>query len=187
MTARAINIPKILDVKNSALLIVDVQEKLMPVIFEKEMVISNTIKLIKFAEIVNIPVIYTEQYKLGSTMPEIKKELSDAEPISKKEFGCFMNENFREYIKRLNIASLIITGVETHICVSQTTLEALEKYNVHVVSDAVSSRTKENRKVGLDRMYQSGAVISSTEMVMFELLGKADTDEFRKTLKLIKS
>ena len=175
-----------LDVKSSLLLIVDVQEKLMPVISEKEDVISNIIKLVTFGELVNLPVVYTEQYKLGATMPEIKKRLSQSEPIVKKEFNCFLNDNFRRQINRLKISSLIVAGVETHICVSQTALEAIGQYNVHVVSDAVSSRTPANHKVGIERMYQSGVVITSTEMVMFELLKKADTEEFKKTLELVK-
>ena len=186
MTAEVSSVPEMLNVKNSLFLVVDVQEKLMPVISEHEKVVSNVIKLIKFAEIVNLPVIYTEQYKLGCTIPKIKNELSGTGPIYKKEFGCFQNDGFKEYIKKFDLSSLIIAGVEAHVCVSQTALWALEKYNVHVVSDAVSSRTHENRKVGLERMRDRGTVITSTEMVMFELLKKADTEEFKKALKLIK-
>ncbi|MDR4498778.1 MAG: hydrolase [Candidatus Scalindua sp.] len=186
MTTRSAKTSNMLDVKSSLLLIVDVQEKLMPVISEQKNVISNIVKLVTFGELVNIPIVYTEQYKLGATMPEIKERLSHSEQILKKEFNCFINDNFRKRIDSSKISSLIVAGVETHICICQTALEAIGQYNVHVVSDAVSSRTRANHKVGIERMFQSSVVITSTEMVMFELLKKADTEEFKKTLELIK-
>ncbi|MDR4506111.1 MAG: hydrolase [Candidatus Scalindua sp.] len=177
---------KMLNVKSSILLIVDIQEKLMPAISEQEKIISNITKLITFAEIVHLPVIYTEQHKLGPILPEIKAGLSHGELICKKEFNCFLNDSFRRQIDSSHISSLIIAGVETHICISQTALGAIENYHVHVVSDAVSSRTQENHEIGLARMYQSGIVITSIEMVMFELLRTSDSEEFKRALPLIK-
>ena len=143
MTTKSAKTSKMLDVKSSLLLIVDVQEKLMPVISEQKNVISNIVKLVTFGELVNLPVVYTEQHKLGATMPEIKERLSHSEPIVKKEFNCFLNDNFRKQINRLKISSLIVAGVETHICICQTALEAIGQYNVHFVSDAVFHHTYE--------------------------------------------
>lgn len=180
------NNSKIIDIRDSILLVIDIQERLMPVISGREAVEKNAVKLAKFAKIVGLPVIYTEQEKLGATVPELKAELTGLQPITKKEFGCFLNESFREEFAKLDLKNIIITGVETHICVTQTALAALDRYNVHIVSDAVSSRTKENKKVGLDRMRAAGAVITSTEMVMFELLKEAGSAEFKETLKLVK-
>ncbi len=176
----------LISAKDSLLLIVDVQEKLMPVISNNDEVIANIVRLVKFANIINMPVIFTEQVKLGKTAPEIMTEHNGLNPIQKREFGCFSNDEFVNHIASLDVSTLIVAGVEAHVCISQTVTGALEKYNVHVVSDAVSSRTIQNRKVGLDRMQNNGAVITSTEMVIFELLKCAGTEEFREALRLVK-
>lgn len=177
---------KIINVDDSVLLIVDIQERLMPVISEREIIEASAVKLVKFAKVVGLPIIYTQQIKLGDTVPELKAELTDITPIEKSEFGCFSNESFKTEFSKLGVKNIIVCGVETHICVAQTVLSALSDYNVHIVSDAVSSRTLANRDIGLRRMQQAGAVISSVEMVMFELLKKAGGDDFKATLKLVK-
>ncbi|MFC1854957.1 isochorismatase family protein [Thermodesulfobacteriota bacterium] len=184
MTSNAFK--RTININDSILLIVDIQERLMPVISRRELVEENAVKLIKFAKSVGLQIIYTEQEKLGDTLAALKEELSELTPISKTEFGCFSNDTFKERFKDVDKKTLIIAGVETHICVTQTVLSALDSYDVHVVSDAVSSRTLENHRVGLDRMQRAGAVITSVEMVIFELLKKAGTDEFKTALKLIK-
>ena len=171
---------------DAVLVIIDMQERLVPVIDEKERVIENNVKLAKFSRIIGLPVIFTEQQKLGNTIPEIREELRETEPISKIEFNGFGCDTFMEQLERLNRHALIITGIEAHICVAQTVLSALSDYSVHVVSDAISSRSPHNRDVSLGRMSQAGATITSTEMVIYEILEKAGTDTFREVLKLVK-
>jgi isochorismate hydrolase len=168
------------------LVVIDMQERLLPVIAEKESVIENVLKLVTFAPIIGLPIILTEQQNLGETTPEIRAELNDIKPITKLEFDCFESRAFAEQIRHMNRNTLIIAGIEAHICVAQTALHALADHAVHVVSDAISSRSPHNHKVALDRMAKNGVTITSTEMVIYELLGKAGTDQFREALKLVK-
>ncbi|MDI6592017.1 MAG: hydrolase [Patescibacteria group bacterium] len=179
---------KLITREGAALIVIDVQEKLLPKIAEKEKLVDNIVKLIKFAKIINIPIILTEQYPkgLGHTIKEINEILPDLHPIEKTTFSCFGSEEFKEQLSKMRISTLIITGVETHVCVSQTVLEGVDKFKVCVISDAVSSRTKENWHIGLERMRENRAIISSTEMIMYELLGDAKTKEFKESLDLLK-
>lgn len=176
----------IISTDNSLLIIIDMQERLLPVIAKKEKVVENVLRLVKFAHIVGLPIIITEQQNLGGTVPEIREELKESYPITKLEFDCFGSEAFTERIRQLNRSTLIIAGIEAHICVAQTALHALSDYTVHVVSDATSSRSLHNWEVALHRMRQHGVTITSTEMVIYELLQKAGTDTFREILKLVK-
>lgn len=176
----------ILDREESVLMVIDVQDKLMPVINNGEKVINNIVRLLKFSKIIDLPVILTEQEKLGATVPEIRNEMSEVNPIIKKSFSCFLCDEFEEIIRRIARKKLILTGVETHICITQTALHALQDFEVHVVSDAVSSRTIENFNTGIERIRHAGAVITSTEMVIFELLRRAGTEEFKAALQLVK-
>jgi isochorismate hydrolase len=171
---------------DALLVVIDMQERLLPVIAEKEKVVENVLKLIKFAPIIGLPIILTEQQNLGETAPKLRAELKGIRPITKLEFDCFQSRAFVEHVGRLNKSTLIIAGIEAHICVAQTALHALSDHAVHVVSDAISSRSLHNRKVALDRMGKAGVTITSTEMVIYELLGKAGTDQFREALKLVK-
>ena len=168
------------------LVVIDVQEKLMPVIADGGKLIDNIVKLLKFSQFIKHPVILTEQEKLGKTVPEVRREILDFNPISKIVFDGFLCDEFVEQLNQMRRKTLILTGVEAHICIAQTALHALPHFKVHVVGDAVSSRTLESRNIALERMRQSGAVISSTEMVIYELLQRAGTDEFRAALKLVK-
>jgi nicotinamidase-related amidase len=174
--------------EHTALLVVDIQERLMPVIHNNQMVFDNTNKLLRGAEILNIETIITEQYPkgLGNTCKEI--QLPETTNIFEKVcFSCMQSNHVNDQLKLTNIKDIIVCGVEAHICVLKTTLDALkEGYNVHVVADAVSSRTPENRALALERMRQSGAFITSTEMILFMLLNEAGTDEFKAISKLIK-
>ena len=180
------NKPPLLDKDDSLLVIIDMQERLFPVMAEKGRILENVIKLVKFFRIMGLPVLLTEQQKLGDTIPEIRKEVADIEPIEKLEFDCFGSDLFKEKITTLKKRSLIISGIEAHICVTQTALHALSDYVVHVVSDAISSRSPHNWEVALRRMEQGGVTITSTEMVIYELLGKAGTDNFKEVLQLVK-
>jgi len=173
----------------AVLLIIDIQEKLFPHMHKKEEVSKNVRRLIKFVKVVGIPIVLTEQYPkgLGRTIREIKELIPEVKPIEKVEFSCLGSEEFRGALKRLDAKTLILTGIETHICVSQTAIEALDMgYGVHVVSDATSSRREEDRTVGIERMRQGGAVISSTEMLIYEVLRRAGTKEFKEALRLVK-
>lgn len=171
---------------DAVLLVIDVQERLLPTIANGDAVVANIVKLLRFAQIIELPVILTEQQKLGPTVAPIRSEIPGVEPISKIEFGCFDCPDFRGALHASERDTLVLSGIEAHICVAQTALAAIPEYGVHVVSDAVSSRSLDDRKVALKRMLQAGVTITSTEMLMYELLGRAGTDEFRAVLKLVK-
>jgi nicotinamidase-related amidase len=179
-----------LNPEECALIVIDIQEKLLPAIFEKERVLKNSQLLIRAAGILNVPTIATTQYAkgLGETVSEVKSLLSN-EAIDKQMFSCFGSDVFCSVLKRLpgRRSTVLLCGMESHICVAQTALAALrEGYLVHVASDAVSSRTEWNWKVGLDRMRAAGAVISSAEMITYELLRSSGTEDFKNMLKYLK-
>ena len=180
-----------LEAEHCALVVVDIQEKLLPPIFNKEQLVKNSQLLIRLAKILSIPVMATTQYTkgLGSTVPEIASLLEDVPTMDKLEFSCFGSDAFRSGLKSLpgNRNTVLLCGMEAHICVMQTALGALnEGYLVHVASDAVGSRAEWNWKVGLDRMKAAGAVISSTEMMMYELLRCSGTPQFKELLPFLK-
>src|SRR3990172_8392512 len=175
--------------ENSALVFIDVQERLFQVISDKEPLLLNLRRLAQAAKVLKWPFLITEQYPkgLGPTLTGLKEEFGGALPIQKVSFSSFGEENFVKELKRLNAKTLVLCGIECHVCVHQTALDALSRgYQVQVVADAVSSRTEENRKVGLDKMRQAGVVITSTETVIFEILKRAGTDEFKEILKIVK-
>ncbi len=180
-----------LEAEQCTLVVVDIQEKLLPPIFNKETMVKNAQLLIRLAKILSIPAMVTTQYRkgLGDTVPEIASLLADVRTIDKLEFGCFGSEEFHSRLKKLpdNRNTLLLCGMEAHICVTQTALGALnDGYLVHVASDAVGARTEWNWKIGLDRMRAAGAVISSTEMMMYELLRCSGTPQFKELLPFIK-
>ena len=172
--------------EDCVLVVIDAQEKLMPVIHDKETVTDNILRLVKFAEIIGLPVVVTEQQKLGPTLPEIKDALSDYEPVEKIEFDCFGEEAFRKRMAKLDRSTLLLCGIEAHICVCQTALSGSDAHKVQVISDAAGSRAQHNWVIALERMRAKGVVLTSTEMLIYELLGKAGTEEFRATLPLVK-
>jgi len=174
-----------------ALIVVDIQEKLLPPIFQKEELVRNAKLLIRAAGVLKIPSIMSTQYAkgLGKTVPEIASLLPESEAIDKDQFSCFGSEVFCTLVKRLpgNRNTLLLCGMESHICVTQTALAALrEGYLVHVASDAVSSRTEWNWKTGLERMRAAGAVISSTEMMIYELMRSSSSPAFKEMLPHLK-
>jgi nicotinamidase-related amidase len=180
-----------LQAEQCALVVVDIQEKLLPPIFNKEALVRNSQLLIRLAKILDLPVMVTTQYSkgLGGTVPEIASLLADVTAIDKLEFSCFGSDQFRAHLKALpgNRNTVLLCGMEAHICVMQTALGALnEGYLVHVASDAVGSRAESNWKIGLDRMKSAGAVISSTEMMMYELLRCSGTPAFKELLPHLK-
>ena len=182
---------QLLDRKSAALVVLDLQAKLVPAIFEPQRVIRNTQLLLRLARILDIPTVLTSHYTkgLGSIIPEIVEFAPGIEPIEKTSFGCFGEPDFLRQLKLRapEARSLLIAGVESHICVMQTALGAMAAgYLVHVAADATSSRTEKNWEIGLNRIERAGAVISSTEMMVYELLGESNTPEFKAILPMLK-
>jgi len=180
-----------LETEQCALIIVDMQEKLLPPIWKKERLLKNSQLLIRLAGLLKIPAILTTQYAkgLGSTIPEVATLLPESKPIDKVMFSCFGSDVFCSLLKRLpgQRTTVLLCGMETHICVMQTALAALrEGYVVHVASDAVGSRAAWNWRVGLDRMRAAGAVISSTEMMTYELLRSSGSPAFKEMLPYLR-
>jgi nicotinamidase-related amidase len=174
-----------------ALIVVDIQEKLLPPIFQKEQMVRNSQLLIRAAGVLKIPAIVSTQYAkgLGKTVSDIASLLPETQAIDKAQFSCFGSDVFCTLLKRLpgNRNTLLLCGMESHICVAQTALAALrEGYLVHVASDAVSSRTEWNWKIGLERMRAAGAVISSTEMMIYELMRSSSSAAFKEMLPHLK-
>ena len=176
--------------EDCALAVIDIQEKLLPPIFEKERLVRNSQLLVRLADILSLPIIVSTQYVkgLGPTIPEISGLLPEVETIDKLEFGCFGNDSYCTAVDKMaNRKTLLLCGMEAHICVMQTALGALSRgMDVHVAADAVSSRTELNWKLGLNRMQAAGAVISSTEMMIYELLQKSGSPAFKEMLKHLK-
>jgi nicotinamidase-related amidase len=171
------------------LVVVDVQERLLPAIFEQQRVVQNTVRLIQGAAILQVPIFATEQYRkgLGLTAPEVAAAIPGFAPMEKLAFSACGAAGFIAALKQKKVSEAVLCGIEAHVCVTQTCLDLLEKgFRVFVAADAVSSRTPENYRLGVERMRAAGAVIVSTEMVLFELLERAGTDEFKQILNLVK-
>ena len=174
-----------------ALVVVDIQEKLLPPIFNNKELVKNSQLLVRLANILEIPITVTTQYMkgLGPTVPEVASLLAGTQPIDKLQFGCFGCDEFRSALKSLpgNRNTLLVCGMEAHICVMQTVLGALnDGYLVHVASDAIGSRVRWNWEAGIDRMRAAGAVISTTEMMIYELLRSSGTPQFKEMLPYLK-
>jgi len=178
----------IIDSAKTAFVLVDVQEKFIPVINHIDKIIGNCNILVKASQILKIPLIVTEQYPKGLGKTSEKIELPEkVEKIEKNEFSCFDCEKFAKRIKELGVESIVLFGIEAHVCVLQTALSGLkEGLEVHVIYDAVSSRDKKNKKICIERMRQSGVFIASTEIILFQLMKTADKEGFKEIQKLIK-
>ena len=175
--------------QDTVLLIIDVQGKLAQIVHESEAVERNISKLIRAAKILGVPVLYTEQYPkgLGHTVEALQELLSEEKPLEKIAFSCCAEESFMEKLRGLNRNNVLVTGMETHVCVYQTANELIEDgYSVHLVADAVTSRTREDREIGIRCIEKAGAWLKSTEMVIFELLRIAQGEEFKAISKIIK-
>lgn len=180
----------ILNKDDSVLVIVDIQERLAAVMEERDRVIANTLHLIEASRLLKIPVIVTEQYPkgLGPTVKEIRERLKDFyKPLEKITFSCCRDDNFINSLNQIGRKKVILSGMETHVCVLQTCIDLLGYgYNVHIVKDAVCSRSEDNFFTGIDFMRSAGAVITCTETVLFQLLERAGTEEFKVISKRIK-
>ena len=177
--------------ENSVLVVIDIQDVLMPKSEEvAHAFIAQAAKLIRVARALDIPVVVTEQNpeRLGGTHAVIRDALGEVPALPKLEFGCMANPGFREALARTGRNQMLLIGMETHVCVMQTALEAMAAgYEVFLVRDAVVSARKRDYKAGIHRMIQEGVVCVCCEMVIFEWLRKAGTPEFRQILPLIKS
>jgi nicotinamidase-related amidase len=179
----------------TALVVIDIQEKLLPPIFNRDALVRNAQLLVRLAGVLDLPVLVTTQYAkgLGPTVGEVAAAVGElpAPPraLDKTEFGCFGNPQFCAATRALpgQRTTLLLCGMEAHICVLQTALGALNQgYIVHVAADAIGSRTEQNWNLGLQRMRAAGVVISSAEMMIYELLGSSGSGAFKKMLPHLK-
>ncbi len=178
-----------LEIRDCCLVIVDVQGKLAQLMHDKEDLFNNIRLLVKATRILGIPIIWCQQcpQALGPTVSEIAELLSDSEPIDKSSFSCYGDARFKTTLDALGRKQILLCGIEAHVCIYQTAVDLLRRdYQVHVLADAVSSRTLENKQIAMGRMQAEGAAVSSTEMVLFELLRTAEHPQFRQIAKLVK-
>jgi nicotinamidase-related amidase len=176
-----------LDRGRAALAVIDVQEAFRPAVLDFERVAANVSVLIQGARILGLPLLVTEQYPkgLGHTAPEVAEHLDGVEPIPKLCFSAFDADGFPAALAGRD--QVLLCGIEAHVCVNQTAEDLLATgREVHVVQDAVSSRTPQNRDLGLHKMERSGAVLTSVETALFELLRQAGTPEFKEIQGLVK-
>lgn len=178
-----------LEQDKALLLIVDVQGKLATLMHDPETYLANLKIMIRGAKILGLPILWAEQLpeKLGPTLPEIATLLSDLQPIAKSSFSCFGNEELQQALSASGRNQILITGIETHICVYQTALDLLRmQKEAHIICDAVASRSPANKQLGLDKMKGAGTQLTSTETCLFELMKNANFPGFGEMVKLFK-
>lgn len=175
--------------EEAALVVIDMQARLLPVIAGEALVLRSCRRAVRALDLLGVPVLSTEQYPqgLGPTVPALAELLRDRRPISKTCFGCFDCADFVQAVEQTGRRVLLLCGIEAHICVYQTALQALSRgFTVQILEDAVGARTAEARHAGLRRLAAAGALTSHTEMAIYELLGAAGSAEFRSVLTVIK-
>ncbi len=177
--------------EGTALLVIDVQERLFSVMEagRRDAMVKNVKILVAAAHRLGLPLLVSEQYPkgLGHILPELKEGLVGVEPLEKVAFSCCRADGFSDRLRSAGTKGLIVTGIEAHICVLLTALDLLAAgYTVYVPADAVCSRTRENYDIALSQLRDAGAVITSTETLLYQLLGRSDTDDFRLLQRLIK-
>ncbi len=176
-------------IDNTVLILVDIQGKLASLMHGKDELFKNLEIIVKSMNTLKIPIIWMEQVpeKLGGTIDEIALNLPDSTPVPKYTFSCCANSQFLEKIESMQRKQVLLTGIESHICVYQTACDLIsDGYDVQVISDCVSSRTILNKNIGLKRMSQAGALTTSSEMILFELMKSTKSEGFREITKLIK-
>jgi len=174
---------------NTALVIIDVQERITNVMHDKEFLLENLERLIQGAQVLDIPILLTEQYPkgLGTTVNAVRNVLEQYDPIEKIAFSCCNDDHFMSALEKLGRKNLLISGIETHVCVYQTVMQLLaQDYHVEIVSDAVSSRQQYNKELALNKLRDYGADITSVEMALFELQEIASGDRFKKISNIVK-
>jgi nicotinamidase-related amidase len=177
-----------LRVNNTVLVVIDVQTRLARVMHEHEETLANIERMVKIAKVLDIPVLRTEQApeKIGSTVDTIAKLLPSTVVFSKSTFSCYRQDAFREALKAMSRRQLLLVGIEAHVCVYQTARDLKRHgYDVYVAADAVSSRSRVGRDIGLQRMQQEGIHLTTVEMASFEFLGSADHPKFKDVLSIV--
>lgn len=175
--------------ENSAGLIIDIQERLFPYIYENEKIKNNTSTLINGLKVLQVPIVVTQQYTkgLGSTLPSLVEALGTDEFLEKVAFSCCDDQPFMNELALLNRKFIIIAGIESHVCVLQTTIDLLENhFQPVVVEDCISSRNPNDKAIALERMRSEGAIITTYESILFELLRYSGTSEFKEISRLVK-
>ena len=170
------------------LVVIDVQGKLATIVDDSEVMIQQISKLVQAMNALDIPVLWLEQNpsRIGSTHPDISQYMQ-GQPISKMGFSACQEEEFNDAVKKSGRTQFLITGIETHICVYQTARDLKNQgLEVEVVTDAVSSRTKANKHVAIEKMQSLGILPTSTEMILYELLQTSEHEQFKTILKLVK-
>jgi len=181
--------PLVADRKESLLLVVDVQEAMSKAVPVWESSLTRISQLIRAAAALQIPMLVTEHYRkgLGGTFPEIAALMEGAPFFQKEHFSACEENGFLETVRSFHRRQIILTGMETHVCVLQTGLDLLQAgYQVHVPENAVASRYKEDWRTAVNLFRSSGAVITTAEIVIFQWVHRANTDEFRRILPVVK-
>ncbi len=173
----------------SAALIIDIQEKLFPHIYENMQFLGNTKKLIEGLKILEIPLIVTEQYSkgLGKTITEISSHIEPFNPFDKTSFSCMDNQNIKETLIPKDKKFIILCGIEAHVCVLQTAIDLQSNNFIPVViSDCISSRKLSDKQIALKRMHAENIIVSTYESVLFELLRFSGNEQFKAISRLVK-
>jgi nicotinamidase-related amidase len=174
---------------DTLLVVVDIQEKLVRAMHAREEFMLRAQQLVQGARALEIPILCTEQNPkgLGATVPEIAAHMPGIQPITKFSFGCCASDDFLRALQAGAGRNILIAGIETHVCVYQTTMELVARgHHVEVVADACSSRTLENKQIGLEKMRAAGAAVTSVETALFELLKVAEGPVFKQILNIVK-
>lgn len=174
--------------EEAVLVLIDIQGKLAQIVENSENVIHNIVKVVKGANVLELPILWLEQYPkgLGPTTPEIAAEINE-QPIEKITFSAYDTEEFRVKLEATGRKKILLAGIEAHICVYQTAAHLLANgYEVEVLVDCVSSRTAENRQLGIGKMLQLGAKQTSVEMALFEMQQVAKGDAFKAISTIVK-
>ncbi len=182
--------PGLLDSQNAVLMIIDIQEKFRPILFNAEQVVEKTRQLINACNLLGVPVLVSEHYPkgLGATVPELTGLLGpEALVLEKISFGCMDDAGIDTDMASLKRKQVMVCGLEAHVCVNQTVVRLLEKgYEVHLIEDAIGARSETNYQIALRKLAQFGAVPSCVEMALFELMRTAKHPQFKAVQQLIK-
>lgn len=175
--------------ENTIAVVIDIQEKLYPYIYDNEVLTDKVSRLIKGLKVLGIEIIVTEQYSkgLGATIKPVQESLGDYKHLEKMSFSCCGLNDFDSKLSAAGKKYIIICGIESHVCVLQTVLDLLEKRFIPVlVEDCVSSRNPNDKKIAVKRMRAEGAIITTYESILFELLEVSGTEEFKAISKIVK-
>ena len=178
-----------LDISNTALVLIDVQGKLATLMHDRDVLFDNLARLVKGCLALDIPILWTEQLpdKLGPTIPALTELLKDYSPIPKASFSCCGDDGFQQRLAATDRQQILLAGIETHVCIYQTAADLREEgREVQVVADAVSSRSAANRELGLERLRTRGVEMTSVESALFDLMRTAEHPAFRSIIAAIK-